>query len=95
VSLEIIADYFDNLSLSPKGNDSGSIFVGMVHNGLSSLYTILEESADEGDMTSSRGGRFDFPISRGCNVVTLTVPITTAPLPEGTPMLLTISTVPL
>jgi hypothetical protein len=30
-SLEFITDYFNSLSLSPKGSDPGAIFVGMTH----------------------------------------------------------------
>jgi hypothetical protein len=63
--------------------------------GLPSLHTILKESTDEGDITSSRGGSSDLPMSRGCNVVTPTIPIMTMPPPEGTSMPLTIATVPL
>jgi hypothetical protein len=32
-SLDFTADYFGNLGLSPEGNDSGTLFIGMVHNG--------------------------------------------------------------
>jgi hypothetical protein len=62
-SLEFTADHFGRLSLSPEGNDSHIVFVGMVRNGLPSLHTIIEESVDEGDTTSSGGGSFSFPIS--------------------------------
>jgi hypothetical protein len=54
-SLEFIADCFGRLSLSPKGNDSGVVFMGMVHNRSPSLHAILEESADEDDTNSSEG----------------------------------------
>jgi hypothetical protein len=94
-SLEFIADHFGSLSLSPEGNDSGAIFVGMVHSGSLSLHTILMESIDEDDTTSSGGGSFGFPISQGCNIVTPTIPITTTPQPEGTLVSLTIPTTPL
>jgi hypothetical protein len=30
-SLEFTADHFGNLRLSPEGNDSSAIFIGMVH----------------------------------------------------------------
>jgi hypothetical protein len=66
-SLEFIIDRFGSLSLSLEGNDSSIMFMGMVHNGSPSLYTILKESADEGDTTSSGGGSSDSPISQGCN----------------------------
>jgi hypothetical protein len=55
-SLEFIANHFSSMGLSPEGNDLGTVFVGMVHSGLSSLHTILEESANEDDTTSSGGG---------------------------------------
>jgi hypothetical protein len=61
--LEFITDCFDSLSLSPEGNDSSVVFVGMVHSGSLSLHIILEESTDEGDTTFSRGGSSDFSIS--------------------------------
>jgi hypothetical protein len=40
-SLKFITDHFSNLNLSPEGNDSGVVFLGMVQSGSSSLYTIL------------------------------------------------------
>jgi hypothetical protein len=46
-SLEFIFDYFGSMSLSPKGNVSGTVFVGMACNGSPSLRTILEDSTDE------------------------------------------------
>jgi hypothetical protein len=55
-SLEFIADRFDNLSLSDKGKDSDTVFVGMAHNGSPSLHTVLDDSANEGDIASSGGG---------------------------------------
>jgi hypothetical protein len=76
-SLEFTTNRFSNLSLSPKGNDSGTVLIGMVHSGSPSMHTILEESSDECDTTSVRGGSSRFPDPRGCNVVTPTVPITT------------------
>jgi hypothetical protein len=94
-SLEFIADHFSSLSLSDKRNVSGVVFVGMTHSGSPSMHAILEDSVDEGNTTSSGGGSSGFPISRECNVVTLTVPITTMPPSEGTLMLLDIVIVPL
>jgi hypothetical protein len=55
-SLEFIANRFSSLGLSPEGNDSGTVFVGTVHSGSSSLHTILEEFANVDDTTSSGGG---------------------------------------
>jgi hypothetical protein len=86
-------DRFDNLSLSPKGNDSGIVFIGMVHNGSLSLHTILKESTDKVDTISSGRGNSGFPILRQCIVMNLTAPITTTPPLEGTLAPLTIPTV--
>jgi hypothetical protein len=94
-NLEFIADRFDNLSLSPERNDSGAVFVGMDHSGSPSLHAILEEFVGEDDSASSEGRSSGFLISRGCNVVTPTVLITTTPPPEDTPVPLTNPTVPL
>jgi hypothetical protein len=94
-SLEFTTDHFDNQSLSPERNDSGVIFVFIVHIGSPSLHTIHMESTNEDDSTSSNRGSSSFPISWGCNVVTLNTPIATTPPPEGTPALLTIPMVPL
>jgi hypothetical protein len=62
-SLEFIVERFTSMCLSPEQNDSGVMFVGMVHSGLPSLHTILKESADESKTTSSRGGSSGLPIS--------------------------------
>jgi hypothetical protein len=92
--LEFIADHFDNQGLSPEGNDSGAIFVGMVRSGSPSLHDILKESSSEDDSTSSDRESSDFPIPRECNVVTSIIPIATTSLPEETLTLQTIPTVP-
>jgi hypothetical protein len=92
-SLEFTANWFDRLCLSLEGDDSGAIFVGMMHNGSPCLHTILKESSDEGGTTSGEGGSSGFPAPHGCNMVTPTVPITTAPPPENTLAFLTIPTV--
>jgi hypothetical protein len=60
-SMEFIADHFGSLSLSDKGNVSSVMFVGMAHSGSPSLHTILEDSADEGDTTSSGGEALTSP----------------------------------
>jgi hypothetical protein len=49
-----IADCFGNLSLSPKGSDSGIVFVGMTRSGWPMLRTILEDSTNEFYTTSSK-----------------------------------------
>jgi hypothetical protein len=40
-SLDFIADCFDSLSLSPKGNGSSTIFLGIAHSRLPPLCAIL------------------------------------------------------
>jgi hypothetical protein len=94
-SLDFIVNHFSCLSLFDEGNVSGTVFVRIAHSGSPSLHTILEDSIDEGDTTSSGGGSSCFPISRECNMVTLAVLITTTPSSEGTLMPLAIATVPL
>jgi hypothetical protein len=64
-SLEFTTDCFGHLSLSPKGNDSGTVFIGMVHSGSPSLHTILEESSDKGNAASGNGGAMDSPTLEG------------------------------
>jgi hypothetical protein len=91
-SLEFTADHLGRLSLSAKEWNSGAIFKGMVHSGTPSLHTTLEDSSNEDNTTSGAMGRSGFLGPRGCNVVTLTVPITTTPAPENTPALQTILT---
>jgi hypothetical protein len=75
--LEFIADHIDNQSLSPEGNDSCTIFVGMVHSGSPSLHAILEELAREDDLISSDRESSNFPIPWDCNVVTPVIPVVT------------------
>jgi hypothetical protein len=60
-SLEFTIDRCENLSLSPDGNDSGVVFIGMVHNRSPSLHTVLKESSDEGKTASGGGGALDSP----------------------------------
>jgi hypothetical protein len=66
-SLEFIADCFGVLSLSPKGGDSSTIFMGTIHSGPPSLWAMIEDSTDEFYMTSSgdgaRHGGTTYPIA--------------------------------
>jgi hypothetical protein len=94
-SLEFIVDCFGNLSFSPKGSDSSTVFLGMVHSGSPSLGTILEGSKDEFYMASSREGSSSLPDSWRHNMGTLPAPITTTPWPEDALTSLTMRTVPL
>jgi hypothetical protein len=58
---EFTIDRFGSLGLSLEGNDAGAMFVGMVNSGSPSLYTIIEESSDEGSVTSGEGASSGFP----------------------------------
>jgi hypothetical protein len=84
-SLEFTIDCLGHQSLSSEESDSVAIFVGMVHNGPLSLHTTLKDSSSEGGATSCAGGSSKSPGHRGCNVVTLTVPITTTLVLQTTP----------
>jgi hypothetical protein len=84
-SLEFTANHLGRLSLSYEESDSDPSFVGMVHSGLPSLHTTLENSSGEGHTISGAGRSSESPNPRGCNVETLTVPITTTPASESTP----------
>jgi hypothetical protein len=94
-SLKFIADYFGSLSLSPKGNDSGTVFVGMIHVGSPSLQTILENSTNEFYTTSSGEGSSGFPISQRSSMGTPPPPIATIPWPEDALTSQTMMMVPL
>jgi hypothetical protein len=45
-NMEFIVDCFSSLSFSPKGNDSGTVFVGTSCSGSPPLRTILDDSTD-------------------------------------------------
>jgi hypothetical protein len=64
-SLEFITVRIGNLSLSPEENDSGAVFIGMVHSRSPSLHTIIMESFDEGDTASGGWGSSSFPGPQG------------------------------
>jgi hypothetical protein len=55
-SLEFTADHLGHISLSPKERDSGTLFIGMVHNRSLSLHTALGDSSDEYDTASGAVG---------------------------------------
>jgi hypothetical protein len=93
-SLEFNIDYFGNLSLSPKGSDSGTIFMRMTHSGSPSLQVIIEDSADEFYMTSSGEGSSGHPVSRRCSTGVSPTPIATTPWPQDAPATQTMTTVP-
>jgi hypothetical protein len=73
-SLLFTTDRFGNLSLSPEGNDSGVIVVGMVHSGPPFVPIIHEESSNEGNAASGGGGSSKLLDPRWCNMVTPIAP---------------------
>jgi hypothetical protein len=62
-SLEFITDCFCGLSLSPKGSDSGAIFMGTTHSGSPSLQAMIEDSTNDLYTTSCREGSSGLPTS--------------------------------
>jgi hypothetical protein len=93
--MEFTTDRFGNMSLSPEGNDSGVVFIRMVHSKPPSVHASHVESFDEGNIASNGGGSTGLLGPRGYNVVTPITSITTTLSPENTPALLTIPMVPL
>jgi hypothetical protein len=63
-SLEFITNCFDSPSLSPKGSDSGAIFMGTTRNRSPSLWAMIKDSVDEFYTPSSREGSPGLPVSR-------------------------------
>jgi hypothetical protein len=72
------------LNPPPDGNDSSAAVRGMAHNGSPSLHTILEESPNEGESSSS-------PLLRACKAVITIVLSTITSLPEEPPVPQTMS----
>jgi hypothetical protein len=62
-SLEFIADCFGGLRLSPKGSDSGIIFMGATYSGSPSLRAMIEDSIEELYTASSGEGGSGLPFS--------------------------------
>jgi hypothetical protein len=92
-SLEFIADYFGHLSFSPKGSDSGTVFIRMTRGGSPSLRTILEDSTDEFYMASSGEGSSGLPLPWRHSMGTPPSPITTMPWLEDAPIRQTMMTI--
>jgi hypothetical protein len=61
--LKFIVNCFSSLSLSPKGSDSGAIFMGTTHHGSPSLHAMIEDSSDEFYMASSGEESSSLPAS--------------------------------
>jgi hypothetical protein len=64
-NFEFIADYFSGRSLSPRRGDSDTTFMGSTRRGASTpQWAIIEDSALEFLMTSSRDGGSGLPSPR-------------------------------
>jgi hypothetical protein len=60
--LEFIADCFGDLSLSPKGSNSGVVFMGSTCSGSPSLWDMIEDSTKEFYLASSGEGGLHPPL---------------------------------
>jgi hypothetical protein len=54
-SFKFIADYFDDLSLSPRRGDAGTAFMGSTHSGASTPWRAMIEDSIEESLTASSG----------------------------------------
>jgi hypothetical protein len=79
-----IADYFGSLSLCPKRGDAGTAFMGSTHSRApTSRWAMIEDSAKEFLMASSREGSFSLPSPRRRGMGALLTPVTIAPRMEN------------
>jgi hypothetical protein len=92
--LEFMVNHFNNLSLSPEGDDSDAVVGSMARSGSPSLHAILKELPSEDDSALSEGESSSFPVTRACSTVTSAIPIATMPPPKETPVFQTILAVP-
>jgi hypothetical protein len=93
-SLEFIVDCFGSLSLSPKGSDLDTIFVGMTHSGSPLLWAMIEDFPDEFYKACSGEGCSVLPVSRRHSTGTSPAPIATTPWPKNASTTQTMTTVP-
>jgi hypothetical protein len=74
-NFELIADYFDGLSLSPRRGDEGATFVGSTRSGASTpRQAMIKDSTEEFLMASGNEGSFDHPSPRGRSTGSLARP---------------------
>jgi hypothetical protein len=79
-SFEFIANYFGDLSLSPRRSNSGVVFMGSTRSGSPSpRRAMIEYSIIEFHTTSSREGASILPSPRRHSVGALPAPVTTTP----------------
>jgi hypothetical protein len=93
-SLEFIVDCFNSLSISPKGSNSGTIFVGTTRSGSPSLRATIEDSNNEFYMAPSREGSSGVPASQRHSMGPPLAPIVTTPWLEDAPNTHTMTMVP-
>jgi hypothetical protein len=83
-NFEFIADYFGDLSLSPKRGNVGASFMGSTGRGASTLqWAMIEDSTEEFLTTSSGEGSFGLPSFRRRSTGASLAPITTTPWLKG------------
>jgi hypothetical protein len=95
-SLELIADHFGGLSLSPLGNGSGTTAMSPAYGGPPLPQQIMVENPTEGFPTAPSGeGRNDLPFPRRHDVKASPTSTTTMPRPEGPMTDQVVATIPL
>jgi hypothetical protein len=90
--LKFIVNCFSSLSLSPKGSDSGAIFMETTHSGSLMLWAMIEDSTNEFYMASSGEGSSGLPASQRRSMEAPIVPTATTPWRKDTPTTQTMST---
>jgi hypothetical protein len=78
-SLEFIADCFSGMSLSPKGSDWGTSFMGSTRSGSLSLWAMIEDSIEELYTASSGEWGSSLPSSLRHGTGALPAPAATTP----------------
>jgi hypothetical protein len=77
-SFEFIADYFNNLSLSPRRGDLGTAFMGSTRSGPPSLRrAMIEDSIEEFHTTSSGEGSSGLTFPKRLSAGASPTPVTT------------------
>jgi hypothetical protein len=85
-NFELIADYFGDLSLSPRKGDEGTACMDSTRSGASTLqWAMVEDSADEFPMVSIREGSFSLPSPRWRSTGASLTPSRTTPRIDNAP----------
>jgi hypothetical protein len=85
-NFEFIADYFSDLSLSPRRGNEGAIFVGSTHSEASTPQRATVKDSNQEFLTASSGeGSFGHSSPRRCSTGALFAPIATVTWKENAP----------